>query len=210
MSRYNTYGRNLDKIARENFATFQELEAAFREAKEQRDRTPIRPGQDSREAVAAHRAEIRYTEAKEKFEAAKRELPEATSQAVGELRRELVTEVEKYNAARPEDVDPATMALLQAGILSARETANLLENATPTMRRIIAKHAERAAVEAEKKGGANDPEAQLYRQIVYANGDTNQVFDRFDELAQLIDRTWNNTEMINYWPELTEGAIQNF
>ena len=211
MSRFNSYAKKVDALARSAFEEFLEAEKKFKAADAERKKHP-QGGYSTAEAAAkSARVHADFLRAKADLEAARKALS-AHSEEIGQLRRTLEDEVESYYAADPSAVDASTIALLQSGILSASEYNRLLENAKGsgnfTMARLVAKSAGDAAEEVARKYGENDSKARELRRVSYNNSDGGaDTMARFDYLANVFSRTCNNPSMIGDWNDLTEHIV---
>ena len=215
MSKFNSYGRKVDEIAKAAFEEYRKAEAAFKKAEEQRSKYPQRGGMvDAQYAAKSARAQADYLEAKEAFTAAKRTF-ESHKSEIAALRKELVSELNDHYAADPAKLDSNTLELMKAGILKPNEYSKLMSKAQSegnyTMARMIAKYAGDAAADMGKRYGENDEKARELRAISYTANQNNgsDTLQAFDLLSEVYTRSVNNPAMIDAWGQLTADAVEN-
>lgn len=216
MSKFNRYARKVDEIARAAFKEYDDAETAFNKAKAATNATPVRRGiVEAQYAAKAARANADYLEAKNKFDAVRRDMSKYSDQ-VATLRGELEVELDKAYSVDPSQLDANTLELLKSGILKSGEYARLMDVAqranNPTMARMIAKYAGEAAEMESKKNGQGDAQAVALRAVAQRGcaftGDEHLRY--FDMLADCFDRSMRNPAMAKSWDSLTSEIVENF
>ena len=216
MSKFNSYAKKVDEMAKAAFEAYRKAEAAYKKAEEKAREYPQRQGMVNAEyAAKSARAQADYLEAKAAFDAAKRAFASHTSE-IQAMRKDLAADLEKEYSVNPAALDSATLELLKSGIMNAGEYTKLLEQAkaanNPTMVRMIGKYAADAAKARGESHGMNDREAQALRMAEY-NSRTYTGGDRleaFDNMVSLYHRCTNNPGMIDHWGEFTAETVENF
>ena len=215
MSKFNSYARKVDEIAKAAFEDYRKAEQAYKKAEEQARKYPQRHGMvDAQYAAKSARAQADFLEAKEAMKAAKTAF-EGHKSEIAALRKELVSELDDHYAADPAALDSATLELLKSGVLKANEYGKLMDKAQSdgnyTMARMIAKYAGDAAEQRGSKYGQNDEQARTLRAISYTAGQNNgsNTLQAFDLLSDVYSRSVNNPAMIDAWGELTADAVEN-
>jgi len=216
MSKFNSYAKKVDEMAKAAFEAYRKAETAYKKAEEKARQYPQRNGfVDAEYAAKSARAQADFLEAKQAYEAAKRTFRDSETQFNG-MRNELAAAIEDAYSADPAQLDTATLELLKSGILNAGEYTKLLEQAkaasNPTMVRMIGKYAGDAAKARGESHGMNDREATAlrmaeYNSRSYTGGDRLQAFDN---MVELYHRCTNNPGMIDHWDEFTAETVENF
>ena len=138
----------LENIYNESRATYDELHNKIKAAKDKMERAE----KEMRDPACEDRrlAEAEYAVAKEQhklleyaFRGEYSDMMEDHAKRVAKKREEFVAYLADYYAATPDDLDAATMQLLESGICTAPELARLAERHedNPTMLRIIGSYA---------------------------------------------------------------------
>ena len=216
MSKFNSYAKKVDEMAKAAFEAYRKAEAAYKKAEEKAREYPQRQGMVNAEyAAKSARAQADYLEAKAALYAASRAAASHTSE-IQAMRKDLAADLEKEYSVNPAALDSATLELLKSGIMNAGEYTKLLEQAkaanNPTMVRMIGKYAADAAKARGESHGMNDREAQALRMAEY-NSRTYTGGDRleaFDNMVSLYHRCTNNPGMIDHWGEFTAETVENF
>lgn len=215
MSKFNSYARKVDEIAKAAFEEYRKAEKAYKKAEENARQYPQRGGMvDAQYAAKSARAQADFLEAKEAFKAAKQALQSHSSE-IAALRKELVAELDDHYAADPAALDGNTLELLKSGVLKSSEYAKLMSKAQSdgnyTMARMIAKYAGDAAAERSKHYGDGDQTARELRAISYTanQNNGNETLQAFDLMSEVYTRSANNPAMIDAWGELTGNALEN-
>lgn len=213
MSKFKSYADRVNELAQATFAEYKkaaaELERAEAKAKEYPKRTS---GNVTPEYMArAARAEADLLDARGAIHTAKMNM-NARSSDIAAIRQELAAALQDEFAARPDELDLATLELMKTGILSADEYARLLQAATnTTMQRVIRHYASQAAVDIAKKYGENDQRAREMRAVSFEYGDEiGNKLAQFDVLSDVFRRATNNPGMIDHWEELTGEITDGF
>ena len=149
MSKFNSYARKLDEIAKAAFEEYRKAEQAYKKAEERQREYPQRGGVTPEYAAKAARAQADFIEAKAAYDNARRNFGAAEAKAIRELREGLETAVNDAYSVDPAKLDGNTLELLKSGILNASEYAKIMSAAqaadNPTMVRMISKYAKDAA-----------------------------------------------------------------
>lgn len=213
MSRFNTYAKKVDQIARGAFEEYQKAADEYERAKTQRDKYPQRRGMvDGEYQIKSSKAELDYQRAKATLTDAKRAL-EDSEREVKTLRQDLARAVNDHYAADPSAIDGNVMTLLNSGILKSTDYAKLMKDAqnagNHTMIRLIAQSADDAAAKSDK---IDRDEAIALRNVSYhgKRDDAAATLEAFDALASIYDRTVRNPDIIRYWDELSKPIVDNF
>lgn len=214
MSKFNSYAKDVDRIAKAAFKEYQDAETALKKAEERAKQYPMKNDMVTAEYEATStRAKADLLEAKERCRAARQHMSDKISE-LNSMRKRLIDDVEQYYYADPATLDSNTIELLKSGILSASEYNNLLEKnaGNHTMQRVIAKYADEAAAKIAKEYGEGSSEAMAIRAVAHhgrenSGGDTVAAFNT---LIDAYSRTANNPAMISYWDELTSELIADF
>lgn len=216
MSKFNSYAKKVDEIAKAAFEEYRKADRAYKTAVEKAEQYPQRHGFVAAEYEAkAARARADLLDAQRALEEARRALAAHISD-IAALRKELSAALDGQYVADPAALDGNTLELLKSGILKSSEYARLMNKAQSegnhTMARLIAKYAGDAAAEMGSRYGASDPTAMELRAISRAaNQDNgNETLQAFDVMADLYNRTANNPLMIDHWDELIGGLVKNF
>lgn len=208
MGAFNEFVTRADALADETFTEYTVTKRRFEAAEKQRAATPVKHGLVSAEfAVRAARAEANYLEAKEKFEAVKRGLPEKSRQMQA-IREDFVAAVSDHFAADPAKMDMAAIALMDSGILKPGEYERLMANAERdenyTMIRLIAAKAAEAADKAPTREGEAILKAVAMRGRNSDGADYVKAFDA--GVVGIFERCLKNPSMYAYWDKLVQPA----
>ena len=156
-------------------------------------------------------AQANFYSARDELQATQRHMADRL-QDVKKLRSELAQAVESAFCADPKAVDPATMTLLQSGILTVNEYSRLMDDAKSagnfTMVRLIGK----ASADAAKTKGENDPAAGELRALAHRSRENpgDSVLSSFDMLADAFTRSTKNPGLIDHWNDLCSETVENF
>ena len=164
---------------------------------------------DYERLAARSRATAAYNEAKGKYEEIKKKLINSDIE-LSKLRKELESELAVNFRARPQDIDNDVLTLLNADIITPDEGKYLLDEANPTMKRVLLKYFSRKADEAERD--KDTATARGFNTLRYqAQADSPSAYLKaFDELTAIFTRTTQNTAMIPHWRELAEPLLEVF
>lgn len=210
MSKYNVYARDLDD-------TMKALQAAYAEKREMLARLRNwQPGETDPVKLEAeklhHKAELMTAE--EDMKAFEKSLDSQIRGKIKALRSALESTVSREFMANPAQIDNNTMTLLNSGILSSYEYANLYNEASAkgnhTMMRIIgASAAERAkAADAAKDHNGSEAFNAIYQASKSVNGDS--ILAGFDKFADPATRCIRTPAMLDQWERMTADAVENF
>ena len=215
MSKYNSFVRRVDEIARKHFAEYAEALQQFNQAKAAYDAHPYRGHThgiiDAESAASLASAQAEHLKAKARLDAAKSALL-SSKQAVRNVQREFRIELEKDVRIDPAALDMAALEVLKSGIMRPEEYGKMLSDYTnnPTMARMIGSYAKQAAAQ------MNKPEDADARRFLHAaveqskKADGSELIEGFDNLCTLYDRFANNPLMIPHWEEFTAGTVEGF
>lgn len=217
MSKFNEYARRLDTLARKSFEKYEQARIKYEDASNKMAGYPLRLGDKEYERKRL-RAIADHAEAKEAFNAAKREYT-GTLEEVKMIRAELVNAIEEDYSVDPAQLDNNTIELMKSGVLKPADYVRLmndaLKNENHGMIRIIAKYADEASAQLQKSGldqkTVYDGRERLNGVIQAAKTDDGREYlQAFDYLTEAYSRTVNNPAMINYWDQLTTNAVEDF
>ena len=209
MGNYSEYAQKFDKFAMTRFAEYIDAKSQFEMAEKKANSFGNIPPTDYEALAAKSRATAAYNEAKGAFEGAKKKLLNSDIE-LSKLRKELESELAVNFRARPQDLDKDVIALLDADVINPDEGKYLLDEANPTMKRVLLKYFSRKADEAERD--KDTATARGFNTLRYqAQADSPSNYLRvFDELVDIFVRTTQNTSMISRWHELTEPLLEVF
>lgn len=215
MSNFRKYAERVDALAKETRETLHKANDELARAEDARKRTPSNGGTTPEYKAKAARAEAWYQEANAKLNYVKAALRARVDQQIKIIRGELEHEVDDAFSANPEAVDPATMTLLESGILRPAEYGRLLDKAiaesNPTMGRLIGAAAEKHAAKIAERYGDNDMVVREYRRVGYdSRRFSGAVYlENFGVLSDMINRCMDNPAMWSHWERLTSEVIEN-
>ena len=215
MSKYNRHARELDRIAKDIFKKYREAEGQLRTAQIGADEANKHATESAENAARAAIKKAVLIEATENLRIAKSDF-ERGRKEIKAIRAQLAAEISEDYAAKPEQINIATIELRKSGVLSSGEYRRIFDAARAdgnhTMARIIAKFAATEAEKAVKKNGELDEEASGFRQIVFDGNHENggEYLEAFDSLVNVYNRAENNAAMIDYWDSLTSETIEQF
>lgn len=215
MSKYNRHARELDRIAKDIFKRYREAEGQLRTAQIGADEANKHATENAENAARAAIKKAVLIEATENLRIAKSDF-ERGRKEIKAIRAQLAAEISEDYAAKPEQIDLATIELMKAGVMGSSEYRRIFDAAradgNSTMARIIAKYAATEAEKAVKKNGELDEEASGFRQIVFDGNHENggEILEAFDAFTSVYDRTERNPALIDHWDELTSAAVENF
>lgn len=208
MGAFNEFVTRADALADETFTEYTVTKRRLEAAERKKAETPVKSGLVSAEyAVRAARAEANYLEAKEKFEAVKRGLPEKSRQMQA-IREDFVAAVGSRFAADPAKMDMAAIALMDSGILRPSEFERLMANAERdknfTMVRLIAAKAAEVADKAPTREGEAILKAVAMRGRNADGADYVKAFDA--GVVGIFERCLKNPSLYAYWNKLVQPA----
>lgn len=216
MSKFNSYARELDKIAKAAFVEYRNADAIYQKARQQAEKYPQRTGwTDPDYAAKSARAQADFIEAKETFRRAQTAFSDRKKE-IATIRNQLATAIDDEYSADPEKLDTATLELLKSGTLRCAEYRKLMNKALEadnhTMVRLIGHYADTAATEAVKRNGDTDRTAQELRTIASEgkHHDGGEYLQAFDSMVTVFDRTTHNDALIDRWDSLTAQVVENF
>ncbi len=187
MSKYNDYARELDnafKTARtayiDAYNKLQDAKNALDESKEFRKEKKV--GENE---IIRKKAELEYSQAKQEFEDVQRTAWPGYESTVKKLTSELDKAIQKDNVASPDALDENGLKLLESGVMSADDYADMLQryDNNPTMLKIVGKHAEQRANELEGTEQAIE-RGKLFQIAHIANNGHNSVRRNWDTIVR--------------------------
>lgn len=202
MTEFNCYAKELDDLVNTIGADYLSKERAYNDAMK-----PVMPDADpSKEKVKQLKRAAALEEAKQAFDAIKKETPGKMESGISSIRARLQNAAEEAFTAKPEQVDGNAIQLINSGILSVQELVKLFNDALTkrnyTMARMIA--AAKIAEDTETR-----PQMALLRTA--ANGLTAEhVLSSYDELASVARRCIANPGLYAYWEQVTHESIAGF
>lgn len=216
MSKYNSYAKRLDSVARTAFDEWGKAEESYKKAKQAADNYPPAHGMVNAEyAAKSARAQADYAEAKHAYEQAEKAF-RGRVQDVQAICRELTAAVEADYIVDPARLDMGTVELLKSGMLTAADYDRLAQQALAgnnlTMLRMIGKYAQDAADALSAKEGTGDKQAMALRSVAMScnrNPASARVED-INALAEIFAKCASNPGMIKHWDELTGNVVANF
>lgn len=211
--RYTKYAERINTLAKQRYADYKKAVDAFEEAEKKYRFAP------SGWATADYQRKKIQTEADYKI--AKAELQEAknvylkTMDEVVAIRNELFAEVSEDWSMKPNDLDRNTVDLLQSGICTPEEIADLFNKAeTVTTKRYVAKFAseevnrlpksmeQSKAIKAQKLLNHVAHSGQLYKDV-----NNSEPMMRFDAVSEVLRRGIKNPKLMEKWDALTEENL---
>ena len=212
MSKYNSYAKRVNDIARGAFAEYNTALEAFNTAKKAYTSHPyvgMTTGAISAEnAASLARAKADYLMAQTVLDAAKNKL-QSGKESIRGIQREFVDALEKDVRIDPSKLDMGTLEILKSGIVRPEEYSKLIaDNANnPTMIRMIASYAKKDSENVIEKS-AKFTLLRAIEESKNASGDAYR--ESFDNLCGTYDHCANNPLMIGHWEEFTAETVENF
>lgn len=206
---YTSYAERINTLAKERYADYKKAVEAFEEAEKNYRGFPS--GWTTADYQKKKiQAEADYKIAKQELQEA-REIYQKTMDEVVEIRNELFTEVSEEWSMKPNDLDRNTVDLLQSGICTPEEIADLFNKAeTVTTKRYVAKFAseevnrlpmsmeQSKAVRAQTLLNHVARAGRLYKDVNNA-----EPLMRFDAVAEVLRRGIKNPKLMEKWDALT-------
>ena len=213
MGKYHEYAKRLDTLARESFAAYEKASDELKKAEQAKRDHPMPKSNFAPKELwlDAKEAEVDYERALDDYHKAQRAYQNTLKESQV-IRTELLEAVTADMAVKPEDLDRNVVDLLNSGICSASEIADLYGKAeNATTKRFIAKHA--------KDLVADDPKMDVrHRQtlnsvIADSRGLTipehSQTMLMFDAVNDVLRRCVNNPTMISHWGEYADQILSD-
>lgn len=194
----------MDEIARDARAQILSAEEELKQAEKIRTSYPQNGGTTPEYLAKAARAEADYRMAWAKWDDLRKILPDQTEWQAENVRRELESAIDDVFAAKPEDIDTATMTLLESGILRPAEYERLLTSALDagnyTMTRLIGAAAQKASGDAAEKYGQSSELTKAFRAVeLLAQRIGGEVYrNNFGVLQDTLHRCLRNSAL---WPQ---------
>lgn len=215
MSKYSSYVKKANQIARNTFTNYRQAEDKYKKAKEQAGKYPQRTGLvDGEYAAKSARALAELREAELEMKKAKDAFKDGRNQ-FKQIRAELADVLEDDHAATPDKLDLSTLELLKSGIMKASDYTRLFDKAKAdnnyTMCKVIGKYAgDAAADKAKRSGESKEVSALRYVGWRSENETGDDRLKAFDNMTDLYNRCEANPRMIDYWDEFTSDTVENF
>ena len=221
MSKFNSYARKVDELARKAFEEYEAAAAVLKKAEAAQSEFPQRMGRtmDAVKEAKRARAQADYLEAQAKMRQTKNNM-DGYNDTVAAVRRELAAAVDAAFVVDPAQVDSSAVELMKSGICGAADYERLLADAykanNQTMIRLIASYAGKAAESLMESDGriSYDRRAEFSRLNAVGQqgaGYTSRAkLQEFDVLADAFKRTMRNPAMIGSWDALTAGIVESF
>lgn len=209
MGKYQSYAQKLDALARNRFAEYKTAKENFEKAEKALKNLPSswNTAESRNKKIAA---ESDYKIAKGYLHDARENLQKTMDEVIP-IRNELFAEVAEEWLMKPEDLDRNTVDLLNAGICSPTDIANLFNKATTaTTKRFIAKFASeevKRLPESMERTAALAAE-KLLRNIahqgdLYKDPNNADPVMRFDAATDVLRRSVKTTSLMDKWDEFT-------
>ena len=214
MSRFNSYAKRLDEMAKAALNEHKAKAEAYKAAMDKESSFPknmkgILPKYAADHAVARQK----MLEARDEYQNSKKHLEEVRRELLG-LRKELAADIDAAYSADPTKIDANVLELLRSGILTPREYNKLIDDAhaaeNPTLARVIGRYADEAAQVADNNNDRTKAnELRVAARKARANNGSSSL-DTFDSLISLYDRCTTSGSLISKWDEIAGEAIDNF
>lgn len=202
MSKFNTYARRLDEMAKEFFKEYTEAHAKLEKAKMAR--------RLAQGAVEQTRRDADLLEAQGAFDTTMSNWADRGERAFKGLRLELENAIKAASVVDPAQVDGNVLALLDSGICTSADFERLLKNSdgNATMQRLILSHIEKTATSQD----IDPAERQAMNALLHdSKGRMGfSVLESYDALSGVFNRCLRNPSMIPHWDDLTADAIEDF
>lgn len=212
MSKYNSYAKRVDEIARGLFNEYNKALEGFQSA-EMYYKANKRPdygmwSTDAEKIAIAAEAEAKYQRSKAALEKAKNALNAGKAQ-IRSIQREFETALDADIRINPKSLDMATVEILKSGVLKPHEYSQpVSDNAeNPTMARMIGAYAGQALEKVSDRAERMHLIHAVDESKKVDGGESREAFDNF---CTVYDKCVNNPSMISYWNELTGATVENF
>lgn len=212
MSKYNSYARRVDEIARGLFTDYNKALEEYNKA-EAYYKANKRPdigiwNTDSEKIVRAAKAEAEYYKAKERLDFAKNALQDG-KRTIRDIQKEFKDELEADIRINPACLDMAAIEILKSGVLRSDEYSSMVAQyaSNPTMARMVATYAEKALENASDRTDRGNLIKAIDESKKVDGGE--RVSD-FDNLCVTFDKCANNPTINSYWGEFTANMVENF
>lgn len=209
MGKYKSYAQKLDSLARNRFEEYKTAKENFDKAEKEWKNLPSswNTAESRNKKIAA---ESNYKIAQGYLRDARENL-QKTMDEVTPIRNELIAEVSREWAMNPDDLDRNTVDLLNSGICSPNEIADLFERAeSPTTKRFVAKFARDEVARLPKSMERSKAlEAETLLRSVAHKGDLFKDVNnadpvmRFDASVEVLRRSIRTPSLMNKWDEFT-------
>lgn len=208
----NHFGADFNDIAKEYMLQYKAATDRVKIAGNRHEEEKLK-GDSNTTRILAAEAQLRAEEAA--LHDVKTEGADNARAKMKKLREELVAAADEAMAAKPADVDKATMTLLDhADILSIAELKRLYDGAeNVTMKRLIADAArKRSDSMKEPLSPAETQQRQMLRTLEYdaKNFKADTYLRKFDSLTDSFERGVRNDKIFERWDELTGDFIAQF
>ena len=213
MGKYRNYAERLNTLAKTRYADYKAAVDKFEKAEKEFLTMPS-AWSTADAKKKKYQAEADYKTARDELQGAKN-VWQKTMDEVIDIRNELFGVVSEEWSMNPDDLDRNTVDLLQAGICSPTEIADLFEKAkTPTTKRYVAKFAgeeiKRLPTSMEKTA-AMRAETLLrnveHKGSLYKDANNAEPIMRFDAAAEVLRRGIRTSALMEKWDELTAEVL---
>ena len=214
MSEFRKYAERVDALAKETREKLKQADNELARAEYARSKTPTKKGTTAEYAAKAAQTEAWYQTAVAKRNDLRAVLSDNVETQIKSIRREMEQAVADAFAPDPAAIDPATMTLLESGILRPAEYGRLLDKAivenNPTMARLIGAAAEKHAAKIAEQYGNNDRVVREYRRVEFDSRRFGGAvyLENFGVLSETLNRCMRNPALWSHWEELTEEIIE--
>lgn len=210
MTKFNHYAQEVSTLAGECSLAYTRAEANFKNAEKRYNELSATPAQTLDEQAEFAQATADFAAAKSTKAKLTKELPEEVSRELQEIRAQLAADLDAAFAADPAQLDTSTLELLKSGILRPAEYKRLFDQSaeTPTMARLIGRYAGEAA----KDSTLTRSDATMLNRLAHAakRYDGSDHLQRFDQLADTLNRACKNPALFKHWDGLCAEIIKNF
>ncbi len=208
---FKKFAMEVDALAKDTREIVQKAQKEYDLADEAHKACPMKDGAlvSSEYFAKAARTAANFRDAEAKLTAIRRNLPEQIEKQVKGIRAELSAAVDEHFAAKPEEIDGATLELLKSGILRPAEYQRLvnrfIDEENPTMTRMIASYAERAAMSTD-----SSTDAKALRLVAFngKNAGGGVYLTNFGVLDDALTRCVRNPALWPQWESITGEVIE--
>lgn len=215
MSKFKSYAERMDALATETREKVLNAERELSEAEEARNKLAALRGTTPEYLAKMAGAEASLQIARAKRDDLRKILPDMIAREIKSIKAELEKAIDDAFSADPKAIDPATMTLLDSGIMRPAEYQRLLtaaiDDGNSTMARLIGAAAEKASEKVAEKYGNTDEKAQQYRAVsINAQRFGGDVYrQNFEVLEYTLTRCAHNIALWPQWESLTSEIIEN-
>ena len=216
MGKYHSYAKRINTLVKERFTAYEKARDEYEDARKDRytNSKPISEFADPEIRIARNEAENRYIQAEANLKKVTDALQDTLSDVEG-IKAELIADVSEEWKVNPDDLDRNTVDLLQSGICSPQEIADLFDRATnPTTKRYIGQFASEEikrlptswdkakALQATTLLNNVAHQGSLYRDVSHA-----EPVMRINAVADVLRRCVRTPSMMHEWDNLTSENL---